>query len=66
MKDDFFVNGEVNMSVVGVVMKFSTESRNFLTEWHSIKEKKRESRKYPRMDLYGTAVLQKTTDDDLL
>ena len=42
LKAVFFVYGEINLSVVGVLMKFYTKSRNYLNEWHGIKAIERE------------------------
>ena len=39
LKALFFVDGDVNLSAVGVLMKFYTERGNYLTEWSSIKER---------------------------
>ena len=36
MEAVLFVNGEVSLSVVSVLMKFYTESRNYLTKWCNI------------------------------
>ena len=42
LKAVLLVYGEINLSVVGVLMKFYTESRNYLNESHGIKEIERE------------------------